>query len=206
MFIDSINTLGEIGLDENCALKTLNILTDSINEKYKEASIIAITKIDNNTDTQLKYLKSPNPKICQAALSGLLRINKYDDVKMSAVIELLGNDDISTNLHARDVLVHAGNRAIPELLIYLKNSTDCIRAECATVLGTLRGDPMNVIPVLIEYINNSNHNLRYNAILSLGMYGTLAKESLPLLKNILEKETDKEILEVTKMAIRDIEK
>lgn len=96
----------------------------------------------------------------------------------------------------------AASPAIPVLLQALKGKDAAVQGASIDALGKIHGEPDVIVPLLINYLDDSN--LNSEAAEALGNFGSLAKTAVPKLI-VLLKVMDKDLHHAVVQALRKID-
>ncbi len=96
----------------------------------------------------------------------------------------------------------AANAAIPELIKTVKGHAAYSRYLAIIVLGSIHGDPDEVIPLLLPYLNDDDTGQA--AAAAMGNYGHLARAALPKMIPLLSA-GDRDLRDTVRQALKNID-
>ena len=90
-----------------------------------------------------------------------------------------------------------------DLLSDLSSSKELDRLKAVRLLQQRKGDASNVVPKLIESLQDSSVDIRWSAAIGLGYFGKKAETAIPALEEA-QKDKDARVREAAQVAIRKI--
>jgi len=135
----------------------------------------------------------------EMAVFGFYALGSLAKDAVPALIDLLGDSDVETRLHAADGLGNIGptaKAAVPYLIPFLNDTNRIVRWDTTVNLGRIHSESTLVVPALLKSLNRSNVILT-TTITVLGEFGGEATSAVPFLVQHLNAENDYVRLEAT---------
>jgi HEAT repeat protein len=138
----------------------------------------------------------PDARCCVSALTNILVEKNISPSSQAAIASALG------------AIGPSANAAIPALLREVKVTNSNARLDAIVALGAIHSGPEDVVPILIDCLDDPSPSVRAIAARSLGMFGTNAGSALPRLSRLnnegrFQRIIDLAIKQITGMASRD---
>ena len=96
-------------------------------------------------------------------------------------------------------------KSTDELITDLKSGTEIDAVKAARTLPRGSGDAEKVVPALIEALKHSGSDVRRSSAIKLGVFGEQAKDAIPALQNVEEKDGDARVREAAGIALSRID-
>ncbi len=169
--------LGRIGPDASRALPRLHELMRSEDHWTRSAAINAIVVIEGNEDSEIRLymgnLKDPNPVVREDAVNGLRRFIRESDEVVSALYEMLNDENADVKWAACSILLSRGYggpigpsperifRAAVELLDGIPDTSHAY--DVAFTIQSMDLDLPEAIPGLLKLMESENDAYMYTA-------------------------------------------
>jgi HEAT repeat protein len=97
-----------------------------------------------------------------------------------------------------------GKKSTDELIADLKSTNDKDRIIAVRLLPDRKGDASQVVPALIEALQDKDGDIRWSAAIGLGYFGEQAKDAIPSLKEA-QRDRDARVREAAGVALSRID-
>jgi HEAT repeat protein len=98
----------------------------------------------------------------------------------------------------------AKKKTTEELLADLKSTQEGDRIKAVRLLPDRKGDAAQVVPALIDVLNDKDADIRWSAAIGLGYFGEEAKEAIPALQKA-QSDRDARVREAAGVALSRID-
>ncbi len=96
-------------------------------------------------------------------------------------------------------------KSTAELLADLKTAPDRERVTAVRLLPRRKGEAAEVVPALIAALKDRDSDIRHSAALGLGEFGDQAKDAVPALQGVAQRDRDARVREAARIAISRID-
>jgi HEAT repeat protein len=156
------------------------------------AALSALSSIGPEASGALEELKTleesaPSPRVGLACCAARARITGEPAVLLEPSAALLASEDPQLRADCLQRMADLGEAAAAELEAILGGLSDpvaSVRATAAITLARIQADPVQVVPLLSERLDDSEPEVREAAVMALAHYGPHAASALPRLREM----------------------
>jgi HEAT repeat protein len=188
--LDAINHLAARGAQAADAVEPLTSLLNDNSAQVQAHAVYALGQIGEAAKPAVPalvaLLKGPDATVRTQAVKAVMAINPGPDVTMPLCVKLLEDPDPNVRNRVLLAIAEAGPRAVPGLMVALKNDKAAYWA--CLILRDLGPAGKDAIPALVEKLQDPRPEIRREAILALG---AMEKEAVSAAPEIAEHLADR---------------
>lgn len=194
----AVEALDHLGQSAKVAVPEIVPLLEHPDSAIRTVAVTTLGNLDRAAKIALPQmidrLTDANPQVRTATSTALGQLGTIARSALPQVLNLLKDEHSEVRSAAKETLAQLGkpNRtAIPAIVALLEAENPQVRSAAIDILGRLSGTMiMGYIPEIKKRLTDSQADVRFAAIETLGQFGQVAQNAIP---QIIERLTDKEL-------------